>query len=238
MLPQAVLFDLDDTLLDDNKASEVAWQKACVMCSSKTHSISSDMLFTRIDFLRKRYWRDAKRNRADDPGRLNYSVARMFIVREALTELGCNTDELANEIVNNYTALKTKSFVFIEKAENVLTELKKRGVRLALLTNGEGYEQRIKIERYGIRNYFDICLVEGELGYGKPDPRIFASALDKLKVSAKDAWMVGNDLHFDIGGARQSGIYAVWCDYKRAGLPMDSPVKPDRIIHNIAEILN
>ena len=116
--------------------------------------------------------------------------------------------------------------------------LQKRGTRLALLTNGEAREQRSKIERTGIQKFFNCCFVEGELGHGKPDRKIFELALNRLQVEPLQAWMIGDDLHNDIKGAQQSGIFAVWCDYKHQGLPVASAVKPDRSIHNLIELLD
>ena len=75
------------------------------------------------------------------------------------------------------------------------------------------------------------------MGFGKPDPRVYKTALNELQVKSKQVWMVGNDLYFDIAGAQRSGIYTVWCDYGKKGLPEGSKVKPDRIINNLAELL-
>jgi FMN phosphatase YigB (HAD superfamily) len=50
--------------------------------------------------------------------------------------------------------------------------------------------------------------------------------------------MVGDDLQRDIAGAQKLGIYSIWCDYGRNGLPEGSRVKPDKIINNIAELLS
>lgn len=111
-------------------------------------------------------------------------------------------------------------------------------IKLALLTNGNGESQRSKVIRFGLDKYFGICLIEGELGYGKPDSRIYEMALNKLQVKAQQTWMVGNDLDFDIAGAQRSGIYAIWCDYGKKGLPEGSPIVPDKIINNITELLS
>lgn len=237
MLPQAILFDLDDTLLDDDKAAELAWDKTCRISAKETGLFDAKELFERINYIRKNYWNDARRASTEDKGRIDFYYARMVIVRSALDELGCDNNSIAEKIVSTYTTLKQESIEFIPNAENTLRELKNRRIILALLTNGDGNEQRTKIERFGITKFFNTCLVEGELGYGKPDPRIYEMALNELQVKSKQVWMVGNDLYFDIAGAQRSGIYTVWCDYEKKGLPEGSKVKPDRIINNLAELL-
>jgi FMN phosphatase YigB (HAD superfamily) len=72
MLPEAIFFDLDDTLLNDNRASEVAWQKACEISANKTGLFSSQELFKRINVIRKQYWSDPKRYVPYDEARLTY----------------------------------------------------------------------------------------------------------------------------------------------------------------------
>ena len=49
--------------------------------------------------------------------------------------------------------------------------------------------------------------------------------------------MVGDNLLNDVGGAQAVGIYGVWVDGQGTGLPEDSPVKPDRIVRSIVELV-
>jgi putative hydrolase of the HAD superfamily len=239
MLPKAIFFDMDDTILNDNRASELAWQKACEISTHKTGLFDSQELFKRINVIRKQYWSDPKRDLPGDEARLNYNFSRKVIAKTALIESGYfRDDNTAVEIVDNYAQLKLESLELFPEAEMILETLQKRGTRLALLTNGEAIEQRSKIERMGIKKLFNFCFVEGELGHGKPDRKIFELALNRLQVEPLQAWMIGDDLHNDIKGAQQSGIFAVWCDYKHQGLPVASAVKPDRSIHNLIELLD
>ena len=86
-------------------------------------------------------------------------------------------------------------------------------------------------------NFFEVILIEGELGYGKPDPRIFRQALERLRVSTNDAWMVGDNLQADIAGAKQVGLFAVWNDHAGLGLNRGSRVTPDMIIRRINDLI-
>ena len=78
------------------------------------------------------------------------------------------------------------------------------------MTNGAPDLQREKLEGVGLVPYFTIITVSGEVGIGKPDPRIFAHTLTRLGVPPTEAVMVGNDLTRDIRGARQAGIPGIW----------------------------
>ena len=72
------------------------------------------------------------------------------------------------------------------------------GCKLAVLTNGAGAAQRGKLTRFGLENLFDEVLIEGEVGFGKPDPRIYRLALARLGLPADRVWMVGDNLEWDV----------------------------------------
>ena len=234
MLPQAILFDMDDTLLFVNVTADSAWKEACNLAVKEPKPHSTEEFLNQLNTVRNWYWSDAERHRV---GRLDLHGARTAIIRMALEKLGCNDEQTANNIAANYANILDGALDFFPNAENTLKELVKKRVKLALLTNGAGEAQRAKIQRFKLGRYFSICLIEGELGYGKPDQRFFKMALDKLGVMPNQAWMVGDDLERDITGAQAAEIFSVWYDFREAGLPASSTVKPDRIINNLAELL-
>ena len=235
MLPKAIFFDLDDTLLAEDFYSEHAWQKSCELFADKNQSIQYHDLFNTINEVRRWYWDDTKRRKE---GSLNLAQARTSIASMSLNRFGCDNRELAEGIVADYTRLKDELLDFFPDVELILKELVNQRIKLALLTNGNGASQRAKVNRFRLEKYFGVCLIEGELGYGKPEPKIFELALKSMHVTAEQTWMVGNDLYFDIGGAQRLGIYSIWCDYGKKGLPEGSPIVPDKIINNITELLS
>ena len=76
--------------------------------------------------------------------------------------------------------------------------------------------------------------ISGEVGIGKPDPRIFTTVLERLGISAEMAIMVGNSLKSDIAGAHQVGLKAVWLN--RDKKDNDNSVKPDCEITNLSKL--
>ena len=97
--------------------------------------------------------------------------------------------------------------------------LRDSGRRLALLTNGAAVAQRKKISRFELADLFDAILVEGELGFGKPDERVYRRALNALDVKPSDAWMVGDHLELDVAAPQKLGMSGVWIDARGRGLP-------------------
>jgi len=111
------------------------------------------------------------------------------------------------------------------------------GVRLALVTNGAAAPQRAKVRRFALEHRFDHIQIEGEHGFGKPEDAAYAHALKSLGVAAHEAWMVGDNLEWEVVAPQRLGIYAIWYDGYGIGLPPGSPIRPDRIIRALPELL-
>ena len=140
-------------------------------------------------------------------------------------------------MADRFTTARERAVKPFPGAIDTLRQLRKTGVRLGLLANGQTESQRGKIRRFGLEPYFDHVQIEEEFGIGKPDERAFRHALGALGVGPNDAWMVGDNLDHDIHGAQQAGIYAVWLDASGAGLPAGSVIRPDRIIAALPDLL-
>lgn len=113
---------------------------------------------------------------------------------------------------------------------------KAHGVRLVLATNGTSEQQRSKIERFKLEEYFDGILVEGELGFGKPETAVYEKALEILDASPAEVWSVGDNLEWDVFAPQRLGITGVWHDYERRGFASNLGECPDRIIHDVSEL--
>ena len=97
-----------------------------------------------------------------------------------------------------------------EETAIVVRELR-AGWRIGIVTNGLPATQRRKIEALGVAALVDDVLFAAEHGArtGKPDPAAFAAALDRLRVPARRAVFVGDDLAADIGGAAAAGMRTI-----------------------------
>jgi putative hydrolase of the HAD superfamily len=111
-------------------------------------------------------------------------------------------------------------------------------VRLALVTNGAAAPQRAKVIRFALEERFDHIQIEGEHGFGKPEERAYTHAMEALGVGPQETWMVGDNLEWEIVAPQRLGIYAIWYDGYSAGLPADCPIRPDRIIRSLPELLS
>ncbi len=105
---------------------------------------------------------------------------------------------------------------------------------LAVLTNGPATTQAQRLQRLGLYEQFDFILISGAIGVGKPDPRFFAEALTRGGVPPDRAVMIGDNPLADIGGAKGSGLRAVWMNRNDAPWP-DRTIKPDAVVHNLLD---
>jgi putative hydrolase of the HAD superfamily len=234
MLPKAILFDLDDTIISFDGVCEAAWEKVCKDFSTKTSFLSDVELLRSIAKVRKWYWNDPIRHQS---GRLNLVSSRREIVRIALYKHKIPDEKYVLEIADGYTKLQEEMIHLFPNAIQTLEYLYKKGVKLAMLTNGSAETQRRKIERFKLAEYFETILIEGEQGFGKPDPRVYELALEKLQVNQSETWMIGDNLEWDVAAPQRLGIYSIWNDFNNVGLPQSSTIKPDRIVTNISELL-
>jgi putative hydrolase of the HAD superfamily len=232
-LPRAILLDLDDTILDDSSGVVACWREACVCHRESMSGLDPDVVFEAIDRMREWYWSDPERHRL---GRLDLVAARCEVVQLALRDIGVEDPALARRIGDRYHTLRDEAIKPLDDAVETVEWLRSSGCSLALLTNGGSTGQRAKIDRFGLDPLFDAILIEGEVGFGKPDPRIYARALADLGVGPADAWMVGDNLEWDVAGPQREGIAGIWIDARGAGVPPERGVTPDRIIGRLSDI--
>jgi putative hydrolase of the HAD superfamily len=231
-LPAAILLDLDDTIVAGDVAADECWKSLCTQYAPEV-GIDADNLLASIRRSRDWFWSDAERHKA---GRRDLRYARSQIVNRAFSELQLDHASTALRLADQYGDERERLLRVFPGALETVAELRRRGVDLALITNGEARSQRSKIERFDLARHFKCILIEGEFGVGKPDHAVFTHALNALGRRPEETWMIGDSLTFDIAPAVQLGMHAIWVDHAGAGLPEDCTHKPARIISALAEI--
>jgi putative hydrolase of the HAD superfamily len=92
----------------------------------------------------------------------------------------------------------------------LLSMLKQSSIKLGIITNGGSAMQRSKLVALGIGHLLDAVVVSEEVGLRKPDPRIFKLALEQLECEPNRAWFVGDHPEHDIRGAAAAGLTTFW----------------------------
>ena len=182
---------------------------------------------------RRWYFSDEDRHRR---GRLEPDQMLGELCSGALARVGVTSRSAGEKMAAGFRELRIDSVRAYPGALETLAELKARGVKLALITNGSIRVQRAKISRMNLEKYFDHVQIEEEFGAGKPEPSVYLHALECLGVDAANAWMVGDNLEWEVAAPQRLGMVGIWIDAAGKGLPDDTDVTPDRIIRSITEL--
>jgi putative hydrolase of the HAD superfamily len=238
MTPRAILFDLDDTILSYGSRPllllEVAEEFRASLGPIEPAALA-DLLEARFED----FWADADRHAS---WRQRMGEARRLVVRDAFAGLrgvapGLSEAE-ADRFALRFHAWREERLRPFPDAAHTIDALKRRGVKLALVTNGDAYAQRAKIARFDLARHFDHIQIEGEAGFGKPDARAYLHAMRALEVGPHETWMVGDNLEWEVAAPQRLGIFSIWHDHVGAGLPPGSSVIPDLIIVALGALLD
>lgn len=187
----AVLFDLDHTLWERDTAVRrlVAAQYDG---SAALAAVPRDEYVERVLML-------------DDHGTADKKAMYEQVVREFGLQ-----PSLAEELRTHFWANFKNYFEPVPDAFTVLNALRAAGLKTGIITNGSVAAQDAKISGLGLAPLMDVILVSEREGISKPDRAIFHRALDRLGVRPGAAWFVGDHPEFDVRGAAEAGLTAVW----------------------------
>ena len=240
MLPKAILFDLDDTLISAYNRPERAWYAIAQEFADALSPCEAGEVAEAISIAAAAFWADAERHRV---GRLQLLDARAAIIAEgfeALAKAGRTppAESVARDMAARYNSFREEQMHLFEGALHVVDTFRDRGVRLALITNGAAAPQRAKVVRFDLTHRFHHIQIEGEHGFGKPEEQAYRHALSALDARPAETWMVGDNLEWEVIAPQKLGIHAIWHDVLGEGLPDGSEARPDRIIRSLTELLD
>jgi putative hydrolase of the HAD superfamily len=146
--------------------------------------------FTRDDAESRRFW---------------YWVYETFLHLLGQPEPGDLPQRLYAEFIRNET------YRLYPDSLPALEALQQRGVLLGVISNWEEWLEQLLLH-LDIHTFFTSRTISGTTGVEKPDPRIFALALESLGVAPDEAAHVGDSVRHDVEGARRAGLTPVLID--------------------------
>jgi putative hydrolase of the HAD superfamily len=225
---RAVLFDLDNTLILEDEATHAALRGTCASATA----VDSAKLYEAARRIAPDLWTDGpvadwaelfgiwwgEGMWADFAGdreeiRALHEFAPWFrreVWRRALASVDAD-EALADRLAEAFRRIRTASELLDPDASAVVRDLR-RDHALAIVTNGASDVQRAKLARTPFADAFGAIVISVEVDIAKPDPRIFAVALERLGVVASEAVMVGDSRPRDIAGGRAAGLRTVLID--------------------------
>ncbi len=210
---RGIVFDLDGTLLDHDGAELAALAKLYPSLSSGESASRKWLDFP--DFAAA--WHDAAERgwQRYVAGELTFSEQRTWRVEQVLAmqqNSGVDSQPLTEQevldIFARYLTLYEDSWKLYPDVLPCLQALS--AYPLGLITNGDGSQQRQKLQQTGIADYFSSVVISGDIGVAKPQREIFDRSAEELQLSPSELLFIGDNPHADVGGALQAGWHCVW----------------------------
>ena len=205
---KSIFFDADDTLFDYPTAERAALL-ACL--AEFCIPVKPDIFLTAYRRHNHDMWQAFER------GEVDQATLRVERFRRVAAELAIKDLPLERVSTFYLETLAQQSQLLPGALELVKTLAKK--FPLALITNGIASVQNKRFAASPISTYFQSIVISEEVGIAKPDPRIFAPALQKIGVEAADVLYVGDSVTSDMAAAHNAGMDFCWLNPARAPVP-------------------
>ena len=231
MATKAVLFDLDNTLYDYDTPHKKSLKEVHKILTNYI-SISFSRFIKLFNLAKCEIHRELAGS-ASSHNRVLYF--------QRLIEKTHNTVEpsLILKLYKTYWDTLLKNINLRKGALGVLKQLKKKGIKIAIVSDLTTHIQLRKLEQLKISKYVDILVTSEEAGSEKPHAIMFLLALNKLNVSPHEAIMVGDNAIADVEGANFVGLYTVLlAKGKLAKRYKEDYRRSNCVIKNISEILD
>lgn len=220
---EAISFDGDETLWDFQKVMRHALSVTLERLRRRAPGgASAALTVERMIAIRDAVARELRGEGA------THEEIRFEAFRRTVESVGRADDNLAADL---YALYMMHRFGDVELYPDVVPTLDNlpADVSVGILSNGNGYP-----ERCGLRDRFDFVVFSQDVGFEKPDARIFLEACDRAGCVSRELVHVGDSLASDVAGANGVGAVSVWLN--RDGATNDSGIVPDYEIQSLTEL--
>jgi HAD superfamily hydrolase (TIGR01549 family) len=222
----AVLFDVDDTLLDF-RASEAEACRA-VFDLYAIAGLSSDIFLAAFQNANDITWdlyMEKRITRAEVADQTFENLARLLPM---------------SDHVDTHAAALTFDTAFAEHsvaepdASRVLASLHGRCLAGVISNHEQPAVQRRRLAASGLAAFLDVVVISGDIGIEKPDPRVFDHTLQLLGMTAEQCLFVGDSIISDDAGAQNAGMDFCW--YRRHHTAPFAPTTAVKVIESLTEL--
>lgn len=228
---KTLLFDLDDTLIDDDENRRYAIKK--ILTERK-----EDLNFNKIEkFIEvdNQFWKDRVDGRIKDPYEFKTLEEKTEWVRAQrfIIYFDNITLQEAIEINNRYMEHISENAIPIKNAVDIINYLYKKGYEVYVTTNGPTKAANGKLEKINVKKYIKYTFSAEEAGHMKPSSEFFNSFFEKINNYKKEEMLIiGDDVEKDIQGGIRNGIDTCWFNHRRA----NSNIKANYEIYDLLDL--
>lgn len=205
-----IFFDLDHTLWDFDKNSEMAFDR---IFKNNFGEIKIQDFIEKYVPINQECWRLYQNDQITHQ-ELRYN--RLKFSFDALNY--AISDENINQIANDYIEFLTDNNHLFDGAIEVLEYLKPK-YKLHIITNGFANVQTKKINNAALGGYFSTITNSELAGVKKPNSIIFDYAVNLAQASKENSIMIGDDLDADVNGALNAGLDAIFFNVRNIEVP-------------------
>ena len=216
---KAVIFDLDNTLLDFISMKESAVSSAVHAMIEAGLDLDEKSSYERIITLYQ------------ETGWENQQIFDIFL-KEKTGEV--DNKYLAAAIVS-YRRAREATLRLYPDVQRTLNVLAKMGIKLAVVSDAPSREAWMRIYYLNLHHVFDLVLTFDDVGERKPSPKGFEMALEKLGIKTDEALMIGDWPERDVAGASKLGIKTIYAKYGDTFGTVESGADWD--VENIYEVV-
>ncbi len=202
---QHVFFDLDHTLWDFEKNSDLTFQK---IFKIQNIDVNLDAFLKVYKPLNLQFWKMYREEK------ITKSELRYQRLKKAFDIINYKiSDDLINILAIKYIEHLSDFNHLFEGTFEILDYLKAK-YKLHMITNGFEEIQSKKMESSKILHYFDVIVTSESVGVKKPNPRVFNHAVKVANATVENSIMIGDSIEADILGALNVGIRAIHCNFE------------------------
>ena len=202
---EAIIFDLDGTLVGQEKSGSIVLKQFYQEIKNRFNYLKEKEF---IDI----WFKVGKRNLNEFLiGKITFEEKIVAQIQELFKSLNRKLSKKeAKALYEKLSPVYKKNLMLYSDVIPCLDLLRKEKYHLGIITNGHPMDQREKLLKFNIDNYFSPIIISGEIGYAKPDQRIFIHCAKKLNLLPQEIIYVGDLIEMDVIGANNAGMKGVW----------------------------
>jgi len=227
---QALLLDVDDTIVDTREAMvDAGTQAAAAIWPHRPDEHRA---------MAQRYYDDPERwFPRYASGDVAFEVMRAGRLAEVAAAFGLAVPDGAHRSYEEaYAPAFRRAQRLFPDVPDLLVAAEGASLPVALLTNSAQAPTEVKLEALDLAGRFDVVVTTDTLGFGKPDPRVYLEACRLVGVEPGRVVCIGDNLEWDVLGAEAAGLRAVWLD--REGRGTSEPVASVRALDELTAVLD
>ncbi len=182
---KAVVFDMDDTLYGEKEYVRSGYRQIAA-------------ILPQVQNAEKKLWK--------------FFEEKKPAIDELLNTEGIDSEETKLECIKTYRFQKPEIHLY-DGVKEMIQELKRKGIKIGLITDGRPEGQRAKIEALGLEELVDEIIVTDEFGgaeFRKPNPLAFETMKERLDVEYSEMCYVGDNINKDFIAPQKLGMHTIW----------------------------